>query len=66
MYELKPFTAKKNDDTTSSPARKVPFANRNSQKPGMKWLVAANTVQPIPGETKMVRVTLLTDESKPL
>jgi len=66
MYELKPFTAKKNDDTTSLPARKVPFANRNSQKPGMKWLVAANTVQPIPGETKMVRVTSLTDESKPL
>jgi hypothetical protein len=66
MYELKPFTEKKNDDVTSSRARKVPASKRLSQKSGVRWLVAANTVQPIPGETKMVRVNLLTSESKPL
>lgn len=66
MYEVKPFTEKKNDDVTSSHARKVPSSKQISQKSGMKWLVAANTVQPIPGETKMVRADLLTGESGPL
>jgi hypothetical protein len=46
--------------------REVRFAERRSSKSGLKWLVAANTVQPIPGETKMVRVDELTDESKSL
>jgi hypothetical protein len=66
MYELKPFTEKKNDDVTPSRARRVPASKRLSQKSGVRWLVAANTVQPIPGETKMVRVNLLTGKSKPL
>ena len=66
MYELKPFTEKKNDDVTSSRARRVPASKRLSQKSGVRWLVAANTVQPIPGETKMVRVNLLTGKLKPL
>jgi hypothetical protein len=66
MYEIKPFMAKKNNDIASSPARKVPFVDRNSKKSTLKWLVAANTVQPIPGETKMVRVIVLTDKSAPL
>jgi hypothetical protein len=66
MYELEPFTGKKNDDITSSRAPNLPSSNRLSQKSGLKWLVAANTVQPIPGETKMVRVNLPTGESKPL
>ena len=66
MYELKPFTEKKNDDITSSHARKMSSSKGLSQKSGIKWFVAANAVQPIPGETKMVRVNLLTSESKPL
>ena len=28
------------------------------EKAGVRWLVATNTDQPIPGETKMVRVNL--------
>lgn len=63
MYEITPFTEKKYDPT-STPAPKVRFAERRSPKSGMKWLVAANTVHPIPGETKMVRVKDLTGESK--
>lgn len=47
-------------------ARRVPASKRRSQKSWVRWLVAANTVQPIPGETKMVRVNLLTGKSKPL
>jgi hypothetical protein len=66
MYALKPFTEKKNDDLTSSRTHGVPASKRLSQKFGVRWLVAANTVQPIPGETKMVRVNLLTGKSKPL
>ena len=54
MYELKPFTEKKNDAVTSSRVRRVPASKRLSQKSGVRGLVAANTVQPIPGETKMV------------
>ena len=54
MYELKPFTEKKNDAVTSSRVRRVPASKRLSQKSGVRWLVATNTVQPIPGETKMV------------
>ena len=30
----------------------------------MKWSVSANTVQPIPGETKMIRMNELTGEAK--
>ncbi len=66
MYELKPFTEKKNDAVTSVHARRVPASKRRSQKSGVRWLVAANTVQPIPGETKMVRVNLWSGKSKPL
>lgn len=66
MYSIKPFMAKKNNDIASSPARKVPSVGRNSQKSSLKWFVAANTVQPIPGETKMVRVKVSTDKSEPL
>jgi DEAD/DEAH box helicase domain-containing protein len=66
MYEVKPFMAKQNDDIASSPTRRAPFVDRNSQKSTLKWLVAAKTIQPIPGETKMVRVNVLTDKSEPL
>ncbi|MCP4625756.1 MAG: hypothetical protein GY850_19900 [bacterium] len=36
MYEVKPFTEKKNDDVTSSHARKVSFSKQISKKTGMK------------------------------
>jgi len=45
--------------------RRVLVSKRLSQKSEVRWLVAANTVQPIPGETKIVRVNLLTGKSKP-
>ncbi len=66
MYELKPPKKKKKYEITSSLSKNVPLSERIVLKPGMKWLVAANTVQPIPGETKMVRVNLVTGESKPV
>ena len=65
MYELKPFTEKKTK-TQCPRARRVPASKRLSQKSGVRWLVAVNTVQPIPGETKMVRVNLNTGKLKPL
>ena len=66
MYELRPFTEKKIDGIKSLPVRKAPSSERLSQRFGIKWLVAANAVQPIPGETKMVRVNSNAGKSKPL
>jgi len=65
MYEIKPFMEKKNEDATSSRARRVTASKRLSQKSGVRWLVAADTVRPIPDETKMVRVNSLSVKSKP-
>ncbi|MBW1737859.1 MAG: DEAD/DEAH box helicase [Deltaproteobacteria bacterium] len=66
MYELNPPAVKEKYDITSPLSKNVPLSQRIVLKPGMKWLVAANTVRPIPGETKMIRVNLVTGESKPL
>ena len=64
MYEITPLTEQTIYDPASTPARKERFAERRSPKSGLKWSVSANTVQPIPGETKMIRMKELTGESK--
>ena len=59
MYEIKPSVEKAKYDPGSRPAHREHSTKRKPPKTGMKWLVAANTVQPIPGETKMIPVNQL-------
>lgn len=66
MYELKPPQRRKKYDITDTLSKNVRPSERIAPISGVKWLVTANTIQLIPGETKMVRVNLVTGESKPM
>ena len=66
MYELEPVQRRKKYDITSPLSRNVPLSERIAPISGVKWLVAANTVQTIPGKTKVMQVNLVTGESKPI
>jgi hypothetical protein len=66
MYELKHPKGKRKFDITTPLSKNVPLSKRIVTKPGVKWLVGANTLQPVPGETKMVHVNLVTGEVKAL
>lgn len=64
MYELKSPERRKKYDIESILSKNVRLSERIAPISGVKWLVPANTIQPIPGETKMVRVNLVTGELK--
>ena len=66
MYELEPVQRRKKYDITSPLSRNVPLSERIAPVSGVKWIVSANTVQPIPGKTKVMRVNLVTGESEPI
>jgi DEAD/DEAH box helicase domain-containing protein len=66
MYELEHPKGKLKFEITSPLSKNVPLSERIVPKPGVKWLVGANSVQPVPGETRMVLVNLVTGESKEL
>ncbi|RLB04014.1 MAG: ATP-dependent helicase [Deltaproteobacteria bacterium] len=66
MYELKHPKGRRKFDITTPLSKNVPLLERIVPKTGVKWLVAANTGRPGPGETRMVLVNLMTGESKPL
>lgn len=63
MYELKSPERRKKYDIESILSKNVRLSERIAPISGVKWLVPANTIQPIPGVTKMVRVNLVTGES---
>lgn len=64
--QLKHPKGRRKFDITTPLSKNVPLSERIVPKPGVKWLVAANTVRPVPGEARMVLVNLMTGESKPL
>jgi DEAD/DEAH box helicase domain-containing protein len=66
MYELEHPKGKRIFEITSPLSKSVPLSERIVPKPGVKWLVGANSVRPVPGETRMILVNLVTGESKEL
>jgi hypothetical protein len=66
MYELKPLKRRKNYDVTTSLSKNTSRSKKIVPVSPEKWIVSAKAVQPIPGQTEILRVNLLTGESKPL
>ncbi len=65
MYELQTSGERKKFDINTSLSKNAQLSKEIVPVGGVKWLVAANTVQPIPGQTKLLRVNLLTGETEP-
>lgn len=64
LYELNNPNEKDQYDINPSLSRNRRLSQKIEKVAPTKWLVAANAVQPIPGESKVMEVNLITGESR--
>jgi len=65
LYELQSPEQRKKFDINPSLSKNAKLSKEIVHVKGVKWLVAANTVQPVPGQSKMLRLNLMTGETEP-